>query len=101
MQDHMEYTPLVLNPNTAYPFLCLSKDLTSVICKVENQNFPDNPERFNVYSDILGSVGFTSGTHSWDVELGDNDNWMVGVAIESLSRKVMHEETPDKSGLWG
>uniref|UniRef100_A0A8C7NSF9 Uncharacterized protein n=1 Tax=Oncorhynchus mykiss TaxID=8022 RepID=A0A8C7NSF9_ONCMY len=95
MQKAVKYTPVVLDPNTAHPSLSLSEDLTSLRSEDKPQSFPDNPERFDFYCDILGSEGFTSGTHSWDVEVGESDDWSVGVASESVSRKIDKE-----SGLW-
>uniref|UniRef100_A0A8C7D3D0 Uncharacterized protein n=1 Tax=Oncorhynchus kisutch TaxID=8019 RepID=A0A8C7D3D0_ONCKI len=95
MQKAVKYTPVVLDPNTAHPSLCLSEDLTSLRPEDKLQSLPDNPERFDFYRDILGSEGFTSGTHFWDVEVGESDDWSVGVASESVSRKI-----DKKSGLW-
>ncbi|XP_067360750.1 E3 ubiquitin-protein ligase TRIM39-like [Channa argus] len=94
MKEMVSYTPVILDPNTAHPHLVLSDDLTGVRYG-RRQKLPDNPERINYYRCILGSEGFSTGAHRWDVEVTNNDYWLLGVAAESA-----HRDKDIKSGLW-
>ncbi|XP_050961750.1 nuclear factor 7, brain-like [Labeo rohita] len=87
MQDTVQNTPVILDPNTANPQLVLSDDLTSVRESVNNHLLPDNPERFDSYLCVLGSEGFNSGTHCWDVEVKKCRRWSLGVTTASNQRK--------------
>ncbi|XP_061099214.1 E3 ubiquitin-protein ligase TRIM35-like [Conger conger] len=96
MLGTVQYTPVTLDLNTAHPELSLSEDLTSVRCSDEGQQVPDNPERLD-WGCVLGSEGFSSGRHCWDVEVG-GEFWWVGVVKESFSRKGDADVSP--AGVW-
>nr|XP_046256898.1 tripartite motif containing 35-28 [Scatophagus argus] len=99
MQAHVKYNPVVLNPNTASPWLCLSADLTSVKESSERMTTPDNPERFDPCVFVLGAEGYSSGKHRWDVIVGDNPKWIVGVCKESVVRKKKFTVSTNR-GVW-
>ncbi|XP_063021501.1 E3 ubiquitin-protein ligase TRIM7-like [Melospiza melodia melodia] len=77
---------VTLDPDTAHPHLLLSDDNKEVWFRKEKPKLPDNPKRFTGHS-VLGSQGFTSGRHYWEVEVGEEGSWAVGVALESVPRK--------------
>ncbi|XP_073793735.1 E3 ubiquitin-protein ligase TRIM35-like isoform X1 [Danio rerio] len=86
MQDIVQYTPVILDPNTAHQCLELSDDLTRVTYR-GIQPVPDNPERFDCYPCVLGSEGFNSGKHCWIVEVKESQIWIFGVTTASNQRK--------------
>ncbi|XP_028269820.1 tripartite motif-containing protein 35-like [Parambassis ranga] len=97
MKDKVHFSPVILDPNTANGWLDLSDDLTSVRHGNTWQKLPDNPERYTKYSELLGSEGFSSGKHSWEVEVGDL-LWIVGLAKESA--EMYAEVASPKYGYW-
>ncbi|KAM4522203.1 zinc-binding protein A33-like isoform 1-T2 [Odontesthes bonariensis] len=80
MANIVQYTPVILDPNTSSNNLMVSENLTCSTKSEKSQPFPCNPERLNQYG-VLGYEGFTSGKHSWDVQV--DGYWAVGVAAKS------------------
>ncbi|KAJ8261672.1 hypothetical protein GJAV_G00157000 [Gymnothorax javanicus] len=99
MLEMVQYTPVTLDPNTAAPWLSLSDDLTTARDTGITQKYPDNLERFNPIVSVLGSKGFTSGKHSWEVKVGNKPDWDVGVMKESSNRKGEITYSPEE-GFW-
>ncbi|KAJ0065744.1 hypothetical protein NL108_017562 [Boleophthalmus pectinirostris] len=99
MRALVSYSPVTLDPNTAGRRIHLSEDLRGVRCQDTEQQVPENPERFFKYANVLGSEGFSSGSHQWDVEVGDHLRWTIGLAKESVDRKRERSITP-KNGFW-
>uniref|UniRef100_A0A3Q1HTZ0 B30.2/SPRY domain-containing protein n=1 Tax=Anabas testudineus TaxID=64144 RepID=A0A3Q1HTZ0_ANATE len=98
-RDKVHFSPVILDPNTATGWLHLSDDLTSVRYGDTKQQLPDNPERNMKYAAVLGSEGFSSGKHSWEVEVGDHPVWVLGLVKESVDRKGKLDASP-KYGIW-
>uniref|UniRef100_UPI00398E77F5 butyrophilin subfamily 1 member A1-like isoform X2 n=1 Tax=Pristiophorus japonicus TaxID=55135 RepID=UPI00398E77F5 len=88
-----------LDTETANPWLEVSKDLKNVKLTRTAKILPDNEERFTAWESVLGSEGFTSGNHYWEVEVAGNRHWTLGVAAESVKRKIEMKLIPE-NGFW-
>ncbi|XP_041855183.1 nuclear factor 7, brain-like [Melanotaenia boesemani] len=98
MKEKVHFSPVILDPNTASPWHYLSDDLTSVR-HGDKKQLPDNPERNTNYTHVFGSEGFSSGKHSWEVEVGDHPDWNIGLVKESVDRKGELFVSPEH-GIW-
>uniref|UniRef100_A0A8D2M4F1 B30.2/SPRY domain-containing protein n=1 Tax=Zonotrichia albicollis TaxID=44394 RepID=A0A8D2M4F1_ZONAL len=83
-----------------HPRLIVSRHHNTVWVGARIQNLPDTPKRFMSSCSILGTQGFTSGRHYWEVEVEENGGWAVGVALESVPRKELLDLQRSET-VWG
>ncbi|XP_072885638.1 zinc-binding protein A33-like [Hemitrygon akajei] len=90
---------VTLNVETANPCLKVSEDRKSVRCTGTWRHLPDTGKIFAGWPCVLGSEGYTSGRHYWEVEVTGIQDWWLGVTAESVERKggfSLSQET----GFW-
>ncbi|KAJ0060545.1 hypothetical protein NL108_015424 [Boleophthalmus pectinirostris] len=92
---------LKLDPETAHPKLHLSQDLKQVRFNPRGRLAPesDNSRRFLGSYDILTDRGFSSGRFYFEVFVGQKDEWVLGVAKESVP-KVKSIPRRKGCGVW-
>ncbi|XP_032997411.1 vespryn-like [Lacerta agilis] len=95
---------VTFDPATAHPALVVSKDQKTVTSEGVDHVVPPNPKRFTKSPAVLGSPGFKSGKHCWEVVYRNQREWAVGVALESVKRNVYLSLTPEEGivqyGVW-
>ncbi|XP_015283666.1 PREDICTED: tripartite motif-containing protein 7-like [Gekko japonicus] len=96
---HPQKAKLTLDLDTAHPKLVLSADQKTMREGEKAQDLPNSPERFDNWGIVLGREGFTGGRHFWEVLVGSEEDWAVGVARKSVRRKEQITFRP-KDGIW-
>uniref|UniRef100_A0A8D0B4W4 B30.2/SPRY domain-containing protein n=1 Tax=Salvator merianae TaxID=96440 RepID=A0A8D0B4W4_SALMN len=91
---------VTLDQDTAHYCLSVSENQRSVKGGRKLQSRSSRPEQFDTMPCVLGCEKFTAGRHYWDVEVeGDEGQWVVGVARESIKRKGNISFSPEE-GIW-
>ncbi|XP_078272432.1 zinc-binding protein A33-like [Rhinoraja longicauda] len=97
--DIIKRVSVTLDVETAHPWLEVSEDRKRVRRTRTRRSLPDTGKRFTDWPYVLGSEGFTSGRHYWEVEVAGSEDWSLGVAAESVERKREITLTPE-TGVW-
>ncbi|CAL8326012.1 unnamed protein product [Boreogadus saida] len=78
---------LTLDPNTAHRRLSLSEDNRKVTRGGEDQSYPDHPERFDYWDQVLGREALT-GRCYWEVEREERNGAVyIGVTYRGITRR--------------
>ncbi|KAB5522722.1 hypothetical protein PHYPO_G00162730 [Pangasianodon hypophthalmus] len=84
--DFLRYTVrLTFDPNTAYKELALSDGNRRVVRKRMVQFYPEHPDRFDGFCQVLCAEPLSGLRHYWEVEW--SGEFSVGVTYKSISRK--------------
>ncbi|CAL8307385.1 unnamed protein product [Merluccius merluccius] len=75
---------LTLDPNTAHSYLSLSEDNRKVTDVGKDQSYPDHPERFDSWPQVLCRGGLT-GRCYWEVERRGGVD--IGVTYRGITRR--------------
>ncbi|XP_072094779.1 zinc-binding protein A33-like [Mobula birostris] len=97
--DTVNRVSVTLDVETANPFLEVSEDRKTVRWIATWSGLSDTGKRFTDWTCVLGSEGFTSGRHYWEVEVAGNRWWCLGVAAESVERQRRVRLSPE-TGIW-
>ncbi|XP_056311387.1 NLR family CARD domain-containing protein 3-like isoform X1 [Danio aesculapii] len=81
---------LTLDPNTAHTQLILSEENREVKWAEEDQPYPDHPDRFDVYAQVLCRES-VCGRCYWETDWS-GDRVCISVSYKSISRKGTGDE---------
>ncbi|XP_052356530.1 NACHT, LRR and PYD domains-containing protein 3-like [Oncorhynchus keta] len=82
---------LTLDPNTVNRLLSLSEENRKVTCRREKQPYPDQPERFEDWYQVLCREGLT-GRCYWEVEWSGIMGAGIGVTYKGINRRGEDED---------
>uniref|UniRef100_A0A3P9HBA1 B30.2/SPRY domain-containing protein n=1 Tax=Oryzias latipes TaxID=8090 RepID=A0A3P9HBA1_ORYLA len=80
-----DYHDLTLDMNTANSYLSLSDGRRSVTTRAEPQPYPDHPDRFTRWAQVLCKAGM-AGRCYWEVEWAGKGGVSIGVCYKNMSR---------------
>ncbi|KAJ0070565.1 hypothetical protein NL108_016152 [Boleophthalmus pectinirostris] len=93
--DFLQYsTEITLDPNTAHTWMSLCDGNTRATVMSEPQSYPDHPDRFSQWCQVLSRESLT-GRCYWEVE------WNVGLARVAVSYRDIQRKEYSKECLFG
>ncbi|XP_041735896.1 E3 ubiquitin/ISG15 ligase TRIM25-like [Coregonus clupeaformis] len=98
-EEFLEYScQLTLDPNTAHKMLCLSEGNRKVTRSNYDQLYPDHPDRFTTYVQVLCREGL-SGACYWEVEWSGVEVY-IAVSYKGISRRGQNEWFRSSNQAW-
>uniref|UniRef100_A0A8C4RMS9 E3 ubiquitin/ISG15 ligase TRIM25-like n=1 Tax=Erpetoichthys calabaricus TaxID=27687 RepID=A0A8C4RMS9_ERPCA len=86
-EEFLQYfCPLTVDINTANKQLHLSEGNDKVTCEWTETKYPDHPDRFDIWSQVLCREALTGTRYYWEVDCSGQD-MRIGVAYKGLNRK--------------
>ncbi|XP_029931229.1 E3 ubiquitin/ISG15 ligase TRIM25-like [Myripristis murdjan] len=79
------YNDITLDSGTANPYLSLSDGRRGVTTRSEPQPYPENPDRFTNWAQVLGRAGI-AGRCYWEVEWAGTGGVSIGVCYKGMNR---------------
>ncbi|XP_077334433.1 E3 ubiquitin/ISG15 ligase TRIM25-like [Lithobates pipiens] len=79
-------TSILLDVSTAANDLEISNDRKSASWTFHRHHGPETPKRFLDFSQVMSRQSFSSGRHSWVVDVGRSGEWGVGMCYPSIDR---------------
>ncbi|XP_017281492.1 E3 ubiquitin/ISG15 ligase TRIM25 [Kryptolebias marmoratus] len=79
------YNDLTLDPNTANSYLSFSDGRRAVTTRSEPQPYPDHPDRFTSWAQVLCRAGM-AGRCYWEVEWAGNGGVSIGLCYKNMNR---------------
>ncbi|KAI4810023.1 hypothetical protein KUCAC02_018873 [Chaenocephalus aceratus] len=76
---------IALDPNTANPYLSLSDGRRGATTRSEPQPYPDHPQRFSSWAQVLCRAGM-AGRCYWEVEWAGEGGVSIGVCYKNMGR---------------
>ncbi|XP_030633367.1 tripartite motif-containing protein 16-like protein [Chanos chanos] len=86
-EDFLQYScDLTLDPNTAHKELCLSEGSREVTWSNTVRSYPDHPERFDVWTQVLCRESVSARCY-WETEWSGDKGVYISVSYKGISRK--------------
>ncbi|XP_054039576.1 butyrophilin subfamily 1 member A1-like [Rissa tridactyla] len=99
VDQRKEIDDIKVDGNTAHPNLSIDADEKSFTYKSQAQKVTQTERSFDSSVCVLGSKGFSSGKHYWEVDVEKSNDWDLGVAGKSAPKKGTISLSP-KEQFW-